>query len=226
MKILALDFSSPQRSVAVVQGGTGAGSLSLSEAVDAAAGAKRTFALVEQVLREARLEREQMECLAIGLGPGSYAGIRGAIAVAQGWQLARGVKLLGISSAECVAAQAQAEGIRGRIHVVIDAQRKEFYLAGYELGQETCRELEPLRLGTLAAVQALADTGDAIVGPEVTRWIARGHVIFPRAGTLGRLAVGRTDFTAGEKLEPIYLRETKFVKAPPPRVIPALDSKP
>jgi hypothetical protein len=51
-------------------------------------------------------------------------------------------------------------------------------------------------------------------------------VILPRAGILGKLALARTDFTAGEKLEPIYLRETKFVKAPPPRVIPSLDSKP
>ncbi len=226
MKILALEFSSPQRSVAVVQGGAGSASLSLSEAVDAGAGPAKTFALVERVLREGRLEREQIECLAIGLGPGSYTGIRGAIAVAQGWQLARGVKLLGISSAECVAAQAQAEGFRGRVQVVIDAQRKEFYLAGYELGQESRRELEPLHLTTLAALQELADKGETMVGPEVTRWFAQGRVIFPRAGTLGRLALARKDFTAGEQLEPIYLRETKFVKAPPPRVIPALDSKP
>ena len=31
---------------------------------------------------------------------------------------------------------------------------------------------------------------------------------------VARLADGRTDFKAGEKLEPIYLRETNFVKAP------------
>ena len=49
--------------------------------------------------------------------------------MAQGWQLARGVKLLGVSSAECLAAQAQAEKIFGRVNVVIDAQRNEFYLA-------------------------------------------------------------------------------------------------
>jgi len=226
MKILALEFSSPQRSVAVVQGGADAGGLSLSEAVEAGAGVTKTFSLVEQVLKEAQLEREQIECLAIGLGPGSYTGIRAAIAVAQGWQLARGVKLLGISSAECVAAQAQAEGIRGRIHVVIDAQRQEFYLAGYELGQEARREIEPLRLATLAAAQKLAAKGETMAGPEVARWFPPGRVIFPRAGTLGRVALGRTDFTVGEKLEPIYLRETKFVKAPPPRVIPAQDSKP
>jgi tRNA threonylcarbamoyl adenosine modification protein YeaZ len=222
MKILALEFSSPQRSVAVVQTSGGAGSVSVSEAVETGAGFTKTFGLVEQVLQEARLEREQIECLAIGLGPGSYTGIRGAIAVAQGWQLARGVKLLGISSAECVAAQAQAEGIRGRIQVVIDAQRQEFYLAGYELGQEARREIEPLRLAALAAAQQLAAGGETMAGPEVGRWFAEGRVIFPRAGTLGRLALGRTDFTAGEKLEPIYLRETKFVKAPPPRVVPGV----
>ena len=45
--------------------------------------------LVEEALRQAQLDREQIECLAIGLGPGSYTGIRSAIALAQGWQLAR-----------------------------------------------------------------------------------------------------------------------------------------
>ena len=32
---------------------------------------------------------------------------------------------------------------------------------------------------------------------------------------------GREDFVNGEKLEPIYLRETTFVKAPLPRILPA-----
>ena len=226
MKILALEFSSPQRSVAIVQGGAGAGTLSLSEAVVTGAGTGKTFGMVDLVLNEACLEREQIECLAIGLGPGSYTGIRSAIALAQGWQLARGVKLLGISSAECVAAQAQAEGIAGRVNVVIDAQRNEFYLAGYEIGDETRRELEPLHLATLAEVQKRADAGETMIGPEITRWFPQSRVILPRAGTLGKLALARTDFTSGEKLEPIYLRETKFVKAPPPRIIPSLDSNP
>jgi len=115
MKVLALEFSSPQRSVAVVQGSAGTGHSSLSESVEVGAGAAKTFGLVERVLNEARLEREQIECLAVGLGPGSYTGIRAAIALAQGWQLARGVRLLGISSVECLAAQAQAEGLRNRV---------------------------------------------------------------------------------------------------------------
>ena len=117
---------------------------------------------------------------------------------------------------------AQAEGIRGHVNVVINAQRNELYLAGYELGRAEWRELEPMRLATLTEVQKLADAGATLVGPEVTRWFPRGRLVFPRAGALGKLAFARTDFTAGEKLEPIYLRETKFVKAPPPRVLPGV----
>ena len=36
---------------------------------------------------------------------------------------------------------------------------------------------------------------------------------------LGHLAKGRRDFVPAEKLEPIYLREARFVKAPPPRMV-------
>jgi tRNA threonylcarbamoyl adenosine modification protein YeaZ len=221
MKILALEFSSPQRSVAVVQGRTDAGPLALGEAIETGARSSNALGLIEAALRQAQLDREQIDCLVIGLGPGSYNGIRLAIALAQGWQLARPVKLLGISTAVCLAAEAQAAGIYGRVHIVIDAQRGEFYLAGYDLSLEKSREVEPLRLATLSEVQACHQAGGIIIGPEVTNWFPGSRILFPRAATLGRLARGHTDFVPGEKLEPIYLRATQFVKAPPPRIVPS-----
>ena len=221
MKILALEFSSPQRSVAVVHGGADAGPLCLGEAIETGGRSTNALGMVEDALRQAQLDRAQIECLAIGLGPGSYNGMRLAIALAQGWQLARPVKLLGISSAECLAAQAQAEGISGWVEIVIDAQRNELYLAGYDLGPQARRELEPLRLATLADAQAREQAGATLIGPEVTKWFPAARVLFPRAATLGQLARDRTDFVAGERMEPIYLRETRFVKAPPPRTLPA-----
>ena len=221
MKILALEFSSPQRSVAVVQTGGNQASPTVSahEVVDSTPRSAKALGLVEEALREAQVDRAQIECLAIGLGPGSYSGIRSAIALAQGWQLAGGTKLLGISSAECLAAEAQSAGIVGPVHAVIDAQRNEFYLATYQLDAQTWRETEPLQLATLPQVRARADTGGVLIGPEVTKWFPNGRLIFPRAATLGRLALARTDFVPGEKIEPIYLRPTQFVKAPPPRII-------
>ena len=211
MKILALEFSSPQRSVAVL----GADRRE-AQVIESGGGMVSPLGMIEGALGEAKLEREQIECLVIGLGPGSYTGIRSTVSLAQGWELARGVKLLGISSAECVAAQAQTEGLTGRVSVVIDAQREEFYLAAYELNATGCHEIEPLRILTLAQLRERTDKN--LIGPEVTRWFPEGRIVFPRAVALGKLALGRTDFIPGEKLEPIYLRETSFVKAPPPKI--------
>lgn len=201
-----------------MHGRTDAEPLAVGEAVETDARSTNALGLVAEALRQAQLEREQVDCLAVGLGPGSYNGIRLAIALAQGWQLARPVKLLGISSAECLAAQAQSEGIFGHLQVVIDAQRNEFYLAGYDLSAKSRREVEPLRLASFAEVQSRQRAGGNLIGPEVTRWFPGSRVCFPRATTLGRLAQGQSDFVPGEKLEPIYLRETRFVKAPPTRI--------
>src|SRR5688572_14259415 len=138
MKILALEFSSERRSVAVVENGD-----VLGEAHEQGGKHTRAFELIERALAAARLEREQIECVAVGLGPGSYMGIRIAIAIAQGWQLARGVKTAGVKSAEAL------------------------------------------------------------------------H----EARTVGALAEKKQVFVTADKLEPIYLRPTSFVKAPPPRTI-------
>jgi tRNA threonylcarbamoyladenosine biosynthesis protein TsaB len=220
MTILALEFSSPQRSVAVIRPQASGVASVAGEVVETGGGGTRALGMIDEALRAAGLEREQVDALAVGLGPGSYTGIRIALALAQGWQLASppgGVKLLGLSSAQGVAAQAQAEKIFGRVTVVIDAQRNEFYLAAYAISAEGWREVEPLRITPQAEIAARAGANEILVGPEVTRWFPKGRLVFPRAAMLGQLALTRHDFTAGDKLEPIYLRETNFVKAPPGR---------
>ena len=220
MKILALEFSSSRRSVAVVEGSAGLAPRLLGSASETGQRSVKTFALVECALLDAKLEREQIECVAVGLGPGSYTGVRAAISLAQGWQLARGVELIGVSSAECLAVQARAKGWFGGVSVVIDAQRNEVYLASYEISEAGWRELEPLRLATIEEANSRRGTGQLLAGPEVGRWFEDGRLLFPDAGSAGRLAAGRNDFIPGEELKPVYLRETSFVKAPPPRVLP------
>jgi tRNA threonylcarbamoyladenosine biosynthesis protein TsaB len=212
MKILAVEFSTEQRSVAISADGAVRGS-----AVETATRATYAIGLIEQALAQAGLKRGQIECLAIGLGPGSYTGIRAALALAQGWQLARSVKLLGINSVECLAEQARAEGWSGRVNFVIDAQRNELYLARYDINSNGMSELEPLKLASLEEVKSRVAAGELVAGPEVNRWFPSGRVLTPNASTLAQLASTRSNFMSGEMLEPIYLRETNFVKAPPPR---------
>jgi len=217
MKILAIEFSSAQRSVALVVDGQVRG-----RAQETGTRESRALSLIESALSAAGLERETVDCLAVVLGPGSYGGIRSAIALAQGWQLARGTKTLGISSVESLAAQARMEKIHGVVNILIDAQRNEFYLARYEISASSRREVTPLRLAGREEILALVRAGETILGPDVTGEWSTARLLFPDAAMVGQLASRRTDFVPGEQLEPIYLRETRFVKAPPPRIIPAV----
>lgn len=203
MTILALEFSSTRRSVALAHGGV----VLAEAAVQTDARGTDAFGLIEKVFAEAKISRQEIEAIVVGLGPGSYTGIRAAIAVAQGWQLATDVKLLGVSSADALAAQAQAGKIFGHVNVVIDAQRGEFYLSAWEISATERKEISPLKIVSGAEKTARENAGEICVGSAAAR------LIFPSAAVIARLAQGRNDFTAGEKLEPIYLRETNFVKA-------------
>jgi len=220
MMTLALEFSSPRRSVALfhLEHGSSRPAI-LATLSDAGEKSARPIPLIEQLLGKAGVKRESIEAIVIGLGPGSYTGIRSAIALAQGWQLARNIKTSGVSSAEALAVQAQALGYFGQVHIVIDAQRQEFYLTTYAISPEQRQMLTPLRLVDLQTVQATAAQG-VVLGPEVAQWISSGKVVFPEAATLAQLADPFTLSVPGEELDPIYLRQPMFVKAPPPRRLP------
>lgn len=218
MTLLALECSSARRSVAVGRDG-----VVLAEAAVDQGRETPLFRLIEESLRTAGIPREEVDTLVVGLGPGSYTGIRAALAVAQGWQLARGdaLRTLGIASPPACAWRAHARGQRGNVRVVIDAQRGEFYVAEYDLDSPTLPERSPIRLTTRPELESLAKEGGTWIGPDLAAAGVPGEVVVPDAAALAHLAWGRTDFRAADQLEPIYLRATTFVKAPPPRVIPS-----
>ena len=220
MKLLAFEFSSTHRSVAVAA--TDASGVARVLATESETGGRsiQALGLVERALQVARLEREQIDCLAVALGPGSNMGVRISISLAQGWQLALRTPVLGVSSADCLAAQAHRAGWFGRVAVVVDAQRHEIYFGLYEINAAGWRVAEPLRIVPVAEAVALDSRVDHWIGPEATRWFPRGRVLHADAATVATLATGRSDFIPSAKLEPVYLRAVEFVKAPPPRVLP------
>ncbi len=216
MMMLALEFSSDVRSVALLADGR-----LLAQAGEAGGRSTHAFALIRRVLSEAAVSAEKIDVIAVGLGPGSYAGIRVGIAIAQGWSAVRGVRLRGVSSADAVAEQAREAGGRGRVEVVIDAQRGDVYHGSYDLDPAGVREVAPLRLISLGEMREAANGATVLGWDEVARNLpgAQVHVLAPEASAVARLAAGQTDFVAGEALEPISLRATSFVKAPPARIV-------
>jgi tRNA threonylcarbamoyl adenosine modification protein YeaZ len=209
MKILALEFSSPMRSVAVAVGNEVRG-----RATEHGARQTNAFALISESLQQASVAREDIECIAVGAGPGSYAGVRIAIAIAQGWALAKPMKLLGINSADCVAARLHAGGTRGLISVLAQAQKEEMFAARYRLGN-TWELVEPF------APLAPEESGKRAQAGEILVRLATNptetDAVFPDATFLAQLAATRSDFMESAQLEPVYLRQAEFIKAPAPR---------
>ncbi len=125
---------------------------------------------IDEALTAHGVAREDIACATVGRGPGSFTGVRIAMATAKGIASALEVGLVGVSSLDAVAWNAWAAGERGPLAVVADAMRKEVYPVRYLLGDEGIERLEADRVvkAELAAEELAADaaaqqvTGDAL----------------------------------------------------------------
>lgn len=109
---------------------------------------------LDQLLSEQGIAREDVAAVAVGRGPGSFTGVRIALATAKGVASALGVALVGVSTLDAVAWNAQAHGVRGRLAVVADAMRHEVYPVRFDLTDDGVRRLD---VDTVAKAQAAAD---------------------------------------------------------------------
>lgn len=224
MSILALEFSTSHRSVAVLAGGASAERCGL--ACEGVTRETPAFSLIQTALAAAGVTRSEITVIVVGLGPGSSTGIRSAIAIAQGWQVAQEVRLLGLGSLEAMAAPLQAAGRRGRVHLAVDAQRREFHVATYDLDPTGAWSRVGLRIESAATLEGWMRNGEPVLGPELAAPLHGASDLWPEALTLARLASGSRDVTAAGNLEPIHLRGLTFVKAPPSAARPEAERLP
>lgn len=191
MKILALEMSSAQGSIALRDDGE------VLQEWKFPADRKHSGAFFESV--HLCLDRfGKPEEIVVGLGPGSYAGVRIAIATALGLRSATAAKLAGLPSI-CALEVAAREYC-----VVGDARRQSFFFARIENG----------RLVNGPVLESEAELGarlKQIVVPvyaseELLKFSAV-RLAYPSAGRLAELAANQADeITDVESLEPIYLR--------------------
>ncbi len=117
---------------------------------------------VDALLRDAGISRGQLACVCVGRGPGSFTGVRIAMATAKGIAQALGVALVGVSSLDAVAWHAWAAGTRGALAVVADAMRREVYPVRYALDDAGVQRLEADRVvKAQVAADELAGEGGA-----------------------------------------------------------------
>src|SRR5262245_54763067 len=166
MITLALEFSSNRRSVALVKDAE-----PLNEASHTEGRFTPIFTLIQEALDQTKIHRSEVSHIAVGVGPGSYAGIRRAIAAAQGWHLATGTPIAAVNSFSALARGLPMELQHQECLLAADAQRDEFVVA-------------PVTGGELKGPLRLVPSG------ELRRWLTEGRrIISPDAREIGAAAI-------------------------------------
>ncbi len=158
---------------------------------------QRHSAALFPALTRLGLPRLKLRRIIVGIGPGSFSGIRVSLAAAQGVALVQGIPVVGISSAHSVAWQHRNVT---RLGVFADAKRGEAFCTAFKHGElEKETYLIPMsEIEDHAGKFTLAGSAEPL--PGISR---RVH---PRAGDLLALPKTLSGWVTGQPLEPIYLR--------------------
>lgn len=132
--------------------------------------------LIADLLERSGASFDQVERIAVGIGPGTFTGLRIGIATARALGQALGVPLVGVSTLESLAAHVEhayprVQGSQDTVLSVLDARRGEVFAAAWSLTQGGraplfgVRALTPTELaGLLARTERLAPNRTLAVG--------------------------------------------------------------
>jgi len=218
--VLALDTTTAQESVAVVQAQAVLGEVRLA-ATDSHS--RRLVPAIEFLLASLELSAARLDGFAVTAGPGSFTGLRVGLSTVQGLALGANRPCYPASTLDILAAR--IEGAAPHLVALMDAFRGEVYAARYD-GQGALVE-GPLVSAPEPWLRSLppdcAFLGDAVPAQRVLIESACLRPRFPArslflAATLGRVAERALldgKGVAAAALRPLYLREPSIRRAAP-----------
>ena len=159
MKILGIDTSTPIGSVALIDGESLVAEHTLNIVK---AHSSRLMPAIDTVLKWGDITADELDGCAVGIGPGSFTGIRIGIATIKSLCYALDKPIIGVSTLEAIAYNLR--WTEGLICPILDARRNESYGAIFRGGDEWQRLTDDWCL-PIEAVLAEIETGRALL-PE------------------------------------------------------------
>jgi tRNA threonylcarbamoyladenosine biosynthesis protein TsaB len=186
---------------------------------------------ISALLDRAGMDVGDLQGIAYGEGPGSFTGLRIACGVVQGLALARGLKVLGVSTLLALAEEAAAE----KVLACIDARMGEIYAGAYrrtgtgtgggnDVAWEVVQPPALMRAQDLRAPPGAAwhgvGSGFAAHGTALCERMGASlerveAALSPTAAAVLRLALpafGRGEGKAAEAAIPVYIRDKVALK--------------
>jgi tRNA threonylcarbamoyladenosine biosynthesis protein TsaB len=218
MLLLSLDTSTAACSVALHQNGTLLGGYELFTERTSAA---MLTTLIDDVVKQAGFELNQIDAIAVAKGPGSYTGLRIGVSTAKGLCFALDKPMLAVNTLAAMAAQIQAfYPVDYVLCPMIDARRMEVYCAFYGIDGQEIRATSAEIIDEESFSEQLAQGPVVFFGDGAAKCrstlgsnsnaIFLDKLIVPSARTIGALATPlyeQRQFENVATFEPFYLKE-------------------
>jgi tRNA threonylcarbamoyladenosine biosynthesis protein TsaB len=173
--------------------------------------------LIRRAFARAAWEARDVTRWAVGIGPGSFTGVRVAVATAKGIAIATGAELVGVTSLDAI-----ADGIDAEVVVsVLAAGRNEAFLQARRDKQVLIAAADVPLVEVAARVASAGSGARVVVAGELARaidWSASASASHraptlavdpphdrPRACSIARIAMNRGPDDV-DALEPFYVR--------------------
>lgn len=223
--VLAIDTATITASAALWRDGV----VLATVAHDSSGHSSELLPMIDAMCRGQGILPTQLTAVAIGLGPGSFTGLRIGMATAKGVAFAAQLEMWGVSSLAAVALQMadalpEAERATTLLVPILDARRNEVYLGAY-------RSVAPDRVVAVVAETVLAPTAVAeyiggargalaqvvLAGDGLTVFAdVLGALAFaklpmqtPCAGAVARLAASGEHLNMLDHGTPVYIRPSE-----------------
>jgi tRNA threonylcarbamoyladenosine biosynthesis protein TsaB len=223
MNLLALDTSTSRAALAVARSDGGA---CFAHPDPATRHGRSLIPAIAELLRTAGLELADLGAVAVGLGPGSFTGLRIGLTAAKTLAYALGRPLYSMDSLEVIARNVPAETLD--VAVIADAQRGDLFAAAFRrvAAGAALGQIGATRLVSIARWKSELPVGTLVVGPALEPLAAQdgGFVTladrdanYPRGAGLveaARHAMAADRWVDPWTVEPVYLRRSAAEENP------------
>ena len=214
MKILSIDTSTKYLGVAVAVGSDVVASLHDKGALQHSS---RLIPSIDKVLKNADLELKDIDAIALGIGPGSFTGLRIGVATCKGINMALGIPIVAVPTLDVIA----YNFINTKEKILcptIDAKKEKLYACLYEVRNTTLKRLTDYMLTDIDGLLDKIDKPTLLFGDGIELYGERAkknpfvHISekewLPKAEIVVKLALAkakRKEFANPDKLVPMYL---------------------
>jgi tRNA threonylcarbamoyladenosine biosynthesis protein TsaB len=218
MTILGIETSTRVGTLALVQEGKILGREIISDNLRHAGDFE---ASLKDLFEKSGLKKEDLTAIAVGLGPGSFTGIRIGLTIAKGLSLALNKPVWGVGTLDVLAHQISFP--HSKVCPIIPGEGQEVYGAVYRRIKDGWEKTVPEFNRAINDLPQLLGEGVLLFGPGLEKQrfeleklfeknLIHQELLFPEAGFTAKLAQNQKWRQEGHEAVPRYIKPPPFVK--------------